>query len=151
VGYYQKNTTDATLLCWSEEEVFIDNQLRWRVKLKPSLVRIFISGKYEGLNGWIEINRIEPGIDCLIACHESHAESITSWGMNSCAGFSNLDYEGIPPLWRLYMVKNIRKPHPEIDTLKLKVVSSQVKGTPILDLLRQESVLMAFTVMKLLQ
>ena len=118
VGYYSKNTKDATLLCWSEEEVFIDNQLRWRVKLKPSLVRIFISGKHEGLNGWVETNRIEPGIDCLIAFHESKIEGIVNWGMNSCDGFSNLDYEGIPPQWKLYMVKNIRKPHPEIDILK---------------------------------
>lgn len=124
IGYYLKRTTDATILNWDKEEIFIDNALRWKVRLKPTSIRVFISGNYNGLNGWVETNKLEQGVECLIACHESYVESVTNWGMQSCEEFTNLDFLGIPSSWYLFKAKNVIRSHPDVEVLKLPLTYS---------------------------
>ncbi|AOT71904.1 hypothetical protein [Geosporobacter ferrireducens] len=118
MGSFGKKSDDASILDWKGGEEFIDMEFRWKLKLKPSLVRVFESGALERINGWIEANKVEPNKEYLILYHETCDSRILAWAKKSCADYKVLSVSGLPNGWIILKAREILKSHPDFEELK---------------------------------
>jgi hypothetical protein len=110
---------DASLLDWSTSLKLRDTEKNWQATLKGANVRLFINGRREGLNDWIEYQRLERNCEFLVAALASVSETIENWGSQYCDEFQKKTYSGLPDGWTLFYGKNAKQSCEGIDVLTL--------------------------------
>jgi hypothetical protein len=94
---------DAATVDWLKGITLEDDVNKWRARLKPSNVKLFLPGNREGLPGWIESQHLERDCEFIVACHDdSMLEVIEQWGTNHCEKFQRKLYHGLPIGWSLF-------------------------------------------------
>jgi len=115
---------DASALDWTGGMMFEDSKNNWRASLRGDSVRLFASGKAEGLPGWVETNRLERGVPFFISVFGTAAGKVRAWGQANCTSFEELEVSGLPPGWLLFKGLNASSSCEDIDVLS---VSSSVR------------------------
>jgi len=110
---------DALEIDWKNGIQFSDKENNWRARLKGEDVRLFVSGKNEGLPGWIETQKLERGIEFLTTVSKDITERVRQWGQSNCDSFTELDFTGLPAGWTLFKGKNASCSCEEITVLTL--------------------------------
>jgi hypothetical protein len=116
-------TLDAATLDWINGALLEDHNNNWRALFKGDNVKLFVSGKPEGLPGWIETNRLDRGTIFLVSTCGEAANTVRIWG-NSCDTFTELKVSGLPQGWTLFKGQNASESCDRIDVL---TVSSTVR------------------------
>ena len=106
-------------LDWTNGETLIDEIAKWNVKCKSTKVRVF--SNTEGLNGWIEVNKIQYNKKYIIAYHVSISNEIENWLKKSCINSKFLKLNGIPINWKFYIVDSILYSYEDYSLLTLPV------------------------------
>lgn len=117
---HQVNPTvilDAARISWEDGLQLTDNENHWRARLKGGTVRLFLPGQSDGLPDWIESQRLEKGIEFLVACKNTEAETIKKWGCDCCQRFNAKAVSGLPAGWLIFEGYNANKSCPDIDVL----------------------------------
>ncbi|MBL7083771.1 MAG: hypothetical protein ISS41_09100 [Candidatus Aminicenantes bacterium] len=109
---------DGALLDWHAGERLTDTEVHWRARLKGKDVRLFRLG-IDGLPDWVETQRLERGIEFLVACKSGFREKIRTWGSEGCETFEQKNVTGLPSGWLLFHSKNASESCPGIDILTL--------------------------------
>lgn len=122
--YFQHSQTafSASNFDWFRGERLVSKDSRWTTNLSGSAVRIFKQYHQLGF-GWVELQKIETNTPYFISFHDSLYTSLTMWADEHCAGYTLLSTIGLPEGWHLCQVNEIRESHPEIQLLKLPVLS----------------------------
>jgi len=115
---------DAATVDWIRGVRFEDQENNWRASLKGDKVRLFVSGKAEGLPGWVETNRLDRGIPFLISAFGIAKNKVSDWGKSSCDSFKELEVSGLPPGWSLFKGLNASDSCEGMDVL---TISSSVR------------------------
>lgn len=118
---------NASLLNWLNGQQLNDEENQWRARMRGSSTRIFRL-RLDGLPHWVETQRLERGIEFLVACHGEDIEKVTNWGIGSCDIFEEKDFVGLPPEWKLFYGKNAKESCPDIDVL---IISATTRLTLI--------------------
>lgn len=120
---------NPTELDWSNNYSFKDNDESWVSRFRGLPIRIFLPGMNEGLPEWVELQRVIPGTEYLICCHNSVSSDISSWGIESNNSFKQLKLQGLPKDWEIYSASGIKKSYPGSDALSLpRTLIFHVKG-----------------------
>jgi len=109
---------NGALLNWAAGMRLTDSEVHWRAGLPMAEVRLFRLG-IDGLPDWVETQRLERGIEFLVACKSALGEKLSDWGKDGCEHFEQKNVTGLPPGWLLYYGKNARESCPDIDILTL--------------------------------
>jgi hypothetical protein len=81
---------------------------KWKFRLPPSSVRVFVSGGNRGLPGLIEVRRIEGNSPLYVAAPEENCAALALWGSSSCAGFEDFGLlKGLPAGWKLFHAEGV--------------------------------------------
>lgn len=110
---------DASKINWSDGFELYDNESRFKAKLRGETIRLFILGRNEGLQDWIETWRLERSAEFLIACHNKDIGRVERWGAESCKSFERRNYSGLPAGWTLFHGKNASSSCEGIDLLTI--------------------------------
>lgn len=111
---------NGVLLDWATGVQLIDSEVHWRAGLQRAEARLFRLGT-DGLPDWVETQRLERGIEFLVACKSRLGERISNWGKDGCEQFEQKNVTGLPSGWLLYYGKNATKSCPNIDILTLSI------------------------------
>lgn len=109
---------DGALLDWQKGERFSDTENHWQASLKGTKVKLF-QIRIDGLPDWVETQKLERGIDFILACNLENEEKIRNWGSNACKQFEQIDVNGMPPGWLLFKGSNAQDSCQDIDVLTL--------------------------------
>ena len=109
---------NGTLLDWSAGERLTDSEVHWRTHLQGADVRLFRLG-IDGLPHWVETQRLERGIEFLVACKSKFGEKIRTWGSEGCEQFEQENLTGLPSGWLLFYGKNASQSCPSIGIITL--------------------------------
>lgn len=115
---------DASTLDWAGGMRFEDRKNNWKASLRKGSVRLFVSGKAEGLPGWVETNRLERGVPFFISVFGTDVGKVRAWGQSSCTSFDEREVSGLPSGWSLFKGLNASNSCEGIDVL---TVSSSVR------------------------
>jgi hypothetical protein len=111
---------DPSILDWSKNNTFSDNEHCWTSRLRGSDVKVFLPGSDQGISaGWVELQRIQPDIKYYICCTNAVSKDIEQWGHVSNKSFRQLQFTGIPQGWTLFVAENIAASCPGIEALTL--------------------------------
>ncbi|MCH7534644.1 MAG: hypothetical protein IH948_02675 [Bacteroidetes bacterium] len=109
---------DGALLDWQEGERFSDTEVHWRASLKGTNEKLFRI-RVDGLPDWVETQKLERGIDFVLACNSVNEDKIRNWGSDACKQFEQIDVTGMPPGWLLFKGNNAQESCQDIDVLTL--------------------------------
>jgi hypothetical protein len=115
-------TFDASFFDWSHGLKMTDEENMWEAALKGASVRLFVSGKAEGLPDWIEVHRLERRREFLLAVRSELAPKVSEWGNASCEMFEPKTFSGFAFGWTLFRGKNAQESCPDVDVLTLSTV-----------------------------
>lgn len=97
---------DASRLDWGEGLSLADREHSWKTTLSKRAVRVMVSAKPEGFDGFVEQSQLPQGKPFYLLAHEEHAEALQTWGRGSCEGFSDIALTaGLPARWKLFSVE----------------------------------------------
>lgn len=103
----QNNLLNSTSFDLRNNAVFEDADNKWSAKFDGSTVHVFVRGQRFGLpNGFVEIKRLEKGLQFFLLCHRSVVDEVSKWGGQSCKTFGLLTYSGLPEQWNLFHGEN---------------------------------------------
>lgn len=92
---------DGALLDWEQGTILSDDSLRWRVKLPPGDVRIFVKAEGEGLPGLIESHQLSAFQPFYLAFPERLWPRLSEWADSECNNFKTQTIiQGLPSGWR---------------------------------------------------
>ncbi len=106
------------VLDWNNGEQFVDEENRWRTKLRSASTRVFREG-LDSLKDWVEVQHVEQGTEYLIACTGDDIQKVESWGKEFCGQITTKNFRGLPSGWRLFLCRNISASCPGIDILTI--------------------------------
>lgn len=111
----------ADLIDWSEEAVFVDKDMDWRVVLRAAEVRVFLPpGRRENIpDTYVEAQHLERNCQFLVACHDSVRQRVVSWGEREVDNFVQTPSSGLPRGWSLFRGENAKKGCSEFEPLAL--------------------------------
>lgn len=120
---------DDSQFNWLEGLELRDEDNKWLAKLRPSSVRVFLPGNFEGLNeDWVESQHLEYGCKFLVACHDLHKDQISEWGQSNTESFEEKKIYGLPN-WSLFFGKNAYNSCSKYEALSLpQKVRLRLKG-----------------------
>lgn len=113
---------DGAALNWNDGVKFVDSENNWRATLRGAKIRLFRL-RINGLPDWVETQKLERGIEFLVACSLEYKDKVKEWGNNNCSCFVHRDVSGLPSEWFLYYGKNASKSCPGIDILSLSTTA----------------------------
>ena len=97
---------DASRLDWREGLSLADREHSWKATLSKRPVRVMVSAKPFGFDGFVEQSQLPQGKAFYLLAREEHAEAIQAWGRDSCEGLSDIVVtSGLPARWRLFSVE----------------------------------------------
>lgn len=97
---------DASCLDWREGLSLVDREHSWKATLSKRAVRVMVSAKPDGFDGFMEQSQLPQGKPFYLLADEEHAEALQDWGRASCEGFSEIALTaGLPTGWRLFAVE----------------------------------------------
>lgn len=97
---------DADRLDWREGLSLVDREHSWKATLSKRPVRVMVSAKPSGFDGFVEQSQLPHGKPFCMLARVEHAEAIQAWGRDSCDGFSEIAVSaGLPTGWRLFSVE----------------------------------------------
>ena len=117
-----RSLLDASTIDWNKDNLFLEENTGWRIRLPFSNVRVFALGIDEGFSQWLEVNKIETGIEYYIAAHIDVSSSVSNWGRKSSEGFREVQATGLPPNWCLFKVTSVIESHADIELLQLSAI-----------------------------
>jgi hypothetical protein len=98
---------DPSKIDWQEGLSLIDHEHSWKTALSKHPVRVMVSAKPFGFDGFIEESQIPQGRPFYLLAQNNCTETIHKWGSTCCRGFSVVDITaGLPPGWQLYSVED---------------------------------------------
>lgn len=101
------NIADATDLDW-ESGVTLTSHSGYEARMRGSPIRVFESGEFHHLTGWVEVSRIDRSREYLIACTDGLYRDLLQWAQSSCGKTEVVDSVGlVPESWRLVRVDAI--------------------------------------------
>lgn len=123
-------TADALKFDWLEGVELRDEDNKWLAKMRPSSVRVFLPGNFEGLNEeWVESQHLEYGCKFLVACHDSCRNEIFEWGQRNTELFEEKKIYGLSINWSLFFGKNAYNSYNKYEALSLpQKVRLRLKG-----------------------
>jgi len=110
---------DAATVNWSKVAKFEDKENKWSARLKGTDVRLFLPGNREGLQGWVESQRLERNCKFMVACSDSRVVDVQRWGTDCCENFEEQSFQGLPRGWLLFEGRNARESCEGVDVLTL--------------------------------
>lgn len=91
---------DGRSLPWSEGAMLSDARRLWRFGLRPSPVRVLVSGTQEGIPGLVEVSQLPRKGSFYILFQAEIADAVREWGPTACVDFEEKDLEsGLPEGW----------------------------------------------------
>ena len=129
--YLDENQTkilDASTLDWQDGLSLLDQEHAWKIALSKRTVRVMISAKPFGFDGFVENNQIPEGKPFYLIVHDVHASKIQTWGTQSCDDFSRIEVlSGLPSGWTLYSIRQANSDVLIRDTFPFLALSSVVR------------------------
>lgn len=125
-----KETSDIFQFDWLKGVEIYDPENKWAAKLRPAKVRVFLPGRWEGLDeDWIEAQHLEYGCEFFVACHGSTSEDVMEWGSRNTDIFEAVNGKGLPSNWSLFHGKNAKLSNNKYDVLTLpQNVNLRIRG-----------------------
>jgi hypothetical protein len=100
---------DAAQFDWLSGLELEDQTRRWKFRLAPSPVRIFIDGSSDGVGSLIEVRGLPVNRSFYIAASQAACQHISQWGGASCDGWGEVSLlTGLRPGWKLYSATRAR-------------------------------------------
>jgi hypothetical protein len=97
---------DASRLDWREGLSLVDREHSWKATLSKRAVRVMVSAKPSGFDGFVEQSQLPQGKPFYLLAREEHAAALQAWGCASCEGFAEIALPaGLPAGWRLFSVE----------------------------------------------
>lgn len=97
---------DASLLDWREGLSLVDREHSWKATLSKRPVRVMVSAKVQGFDGFVEQSQLTQGKPFYLLAREEHTEAFQAWGRASCEGFAEIAVPaGLPARWKLFSVE----------------------------------------------
>jgi hypothetical protein len=94
---------DASRLDWREGLSLADHEHSWKATLSKRAVRVMVSAKPSGFDGFVEQSQLPQGKSFCLLAREEHAEALRAWGRASCEGFAETALTaGLPAGWRMF-------------------------------------------------
>lgn len=123
-------TADALQFDWETGFELRDEDSKWLAKMRPSDVRVFLPGRFEGLNEeWVESQHLEYGCKFLVACNDSCRNEIIEWGQKNTESFEEKKTGGLPAHWSVFFGKDAYNSCNKYEVLSLpQKVRLRVKG-----------------------
>lgn len=109
---------DASSVDWVNGDRFFDRENEWHAKLRGATTRLFRLN-LDGMPDWIETQKLDRGVEFIIASHAPEAEKIRKWGASSCDELKEIRSSGLPQGWVLYYGKNAKGSCEGIDVLSI--------------------------------
>jgi hypothetical protein len=101
----QTGIFDPSRLDWQDGLSLIDREHSWKTALSKRSVRVMVSAKSFGFDGFVEDSQIPQSRPFYLLAHNNHAEKLQTWGGQCCEGFYEVDLSyGLPNGWRLYSI-----------------------------------------------
>lgn len=116
---------NGTALDWNDGVQFVDGENHWRARLRGAKARLFRKG-IDGLPDWVETQKLERGMEFLVACSRELNEKVKEWGSKNCKRFEHRQVSGLPSEWVLYYGKNASNSCPGIDILSVSTTARLV-------------------------
>jgi len=105
-GETQSREFDAAHYDWRAGLTLTDGEHAWRTSFSKRSVRVMISAAPFGFDGFIEESQIPQGKSFYLLAHMNHAETLHTWGQDSCTGFTEVEtLSGMPHGWVMYSVE----------------------------------------------
>ena len=125
-----EGTSDVFQFDWLKGDKIFDHENKWAAKLRPANVRVFLPGRWEGLDeDWIEAQHLEYGCEFFVACHGSTSEEVLEWGNRYTDFFEAVNGNAFPSEWSLFHGKNAKQSNNKYDVLTLpQNVHLRVRG-----------------------
>ena len=99
------DTFDPSDLDWRNGLSLTDYEHSWRTSLSKRTVRIMVSAKPFGFDGFVEESQIPHCRPFYMLAHDDHTETLKAWGNEGCTGFYEVNLiSGLPNGWRIYFV-----------------------------------------------
>ncbi len=96
---------DASTLDWRAGLSLADHEHGWKASLSKRPVRVMVSAKKFGFDGFIEESQLPQGEMFYLLAHSDHAETLRTWGQVGCKGFAEpKSFSGLPEHWCLFSV-----------------------------------------------
>jgi hypothetical protein len=96
---------DATRVDWREGLSLVDGEHSWKATLAKRPVRVMVSAKPAGFDGFVEQSQLPQGKAFYLLVREEHAEALQAWGGASCEGYAEIALtRSLPTKWRLFSV-----------------------------------------------
>ena len=87
-------------VAWRSGLAGSDERVRWRVRLEPAHVRVFVEGQTLMLPGLVEVLELPRDAPFYVAFDDTAAGSISEWLESDCEGWTPLDIAaGLPSGW----------------------------------------------------
>ena len=105
--YDEKQTKilDASTLDWVDGLSLVDQEHGWKTVLSRRTIRVMISARPFGFDGFVENSQIPEGKPFYLLVHDNHASKVQTWGTQSCDNFSRIEVlSGLPQGWILYSI-----------------------------------------------
>ncbi len=97
---------DAALLDWRNDVTMYSIAPKYQLRLKGYPVRVFTSGRPEGIHGLVDTPTLPQGQDFYLCYPEAAWPRLQRWATTQCRNFQDLDIaRGIPKSWRLASVE----------------------------------------------
>jgi hypothetical protein len=109
---------DASLFDWTKGVQLSDNENHWRARLRGSNTRLFLL-RIDMLPDWVETQRLERGLDFIVATYRNDTDFVRNWGKDYCDHFQEFDYDGLPTGWKIFQGKNAKTSCNGIDVLTI--------------------------------
>ncbi|HMP90812.1 MAG TPA: hypothetical protein PJ991_11465 [Kiritimatiellia bacterium] len=96
---------DASRLDWGAGLSLADREHSWKATLSRRTVRVMVSAKSDGFDGFVEQSQLPQGKPFYLLAHEDHADVLQAWGHDSCECFSAIDLmAGLSAGWKLFSI-----------------------------------------------
>jgi len=97
---------DAARLDWRQGLSLVDHEHSWKATLSKRPVRVMVSAKPSGFDGFVEQSQLPQGKAFYLLVREEHSEALQAWGRGCCDGFCEILLSaGLPEMWRLFSVE----------------------------------------------
>lgn len=92
---------DAAQSNWERGIVLSNNDQVWRVPGRR--LRVFRKGEFHGVNGLLEVARLDPHQEFFVAADPLASDVAVEWGQRAAAGWTEIRLRsGLPRGWRLF-------------------------------------------------